>query len=192
MDPTNKPVQLTLNNGKTHKLLFDLNTFYEFEEKADKTLPAFLLEMERAFAPLLAAKKSAEDAVKKAAEDSTTDSVDVSVVEIRDSDIAAALGKISVKDIRALIWASMHDYDNKGEPVWPYTIGKLGSLIDHKNLNSVITQLVAGVSGSLPEKNTSEKDRPTLDPTLAEKNGGDGSGSLGETILASIPKRSDN
>jgi hypothetical protein len=180
MDPTNKPVEIKLSDGSVHKLVFDLNTFYEFEEKAGKTLPSFLLEMESAFAPILEATKKKKN-LKPGGK-----------LEIPPIDLTKTLGKFSIKDIRALIWSALHTYDTQGEPQWPYTIGRLGSLIDHNNLTTILSELIGGISNSLPEaeKEPGKAKDPTQGPFLAPSNGGSESGPSDEEVLASARKSS--
>lgn len=183
LDPTNRTVEIKLTNGKKHTLYFDLNTFYQFEEMAGKTLPSFLVELERSFAPLLV--PASKDSVRKTAKTVTITS------DTRD--ITTALSKLSVKDMRALIWSALHEYDGDGEPKWPYTIGKLGGLIDHTNLSAIMVSLMAGISGSMPradKKDTEAKEttRPTPNPETP-LNGGSASGDSDEGILNSLEQK---
>jgi hypothetical protein len=184
LDPTNKTVEITLTNHRKHALHFDLNTFFQFEEKAGKTLPSFLVELEQAFAPL-ASKKDAKKNGK----------ADAPVLVLNDRKVAEALGKLSVKDLRALVWAALHEYDAHGEPIWPYTIGQLGGLIDHSNLGKIMGSLMSGVTGSLP-RSTQDKEEPKKDarPTNSPEtpsSGGNESGHSDEAILSSLEPKSD-
>ena len=49
MNPTNKPVSINLN-GKSYKLLFDMNTFVAFEEVSGKFFFDFLQSVQEALA----------------------------------------------------------------------------------------------------------------------------------------------
>lgn len=174
MDPTNTPVEITLNNGKKHKLWFDLNSFSEFETQAGKTLPAFLVELEQAFAPLIGKTANGKEP-------------DPFV-------LTRALSRLSVKDLRALIWASLIEYDANDEPRRPYTIGKLGRLIDNSNITTVIGSLMTGITNSMPRPKKDEepkKENPIASPAAIPVNGGNESGLSDEEILDSLALKSD-
>ena len=44
------------------------------------------------------------------------------------------LRKVSMVDLRAMLWASMHEYDAQGEPLWPDTEAQVGRCLDFHNV----------------------------------------------------------
>ncbi len=58
--------------------------------------------------------------------------------------------RVSMVDLRAMLWASLHDYDAKDDPVWPLTISQVGRLLNFQNLPSVFVKFLTGVSSNSP------------------------------------------
>lgn len=167
MDPTNKTLAVTIG-GKRYHLYFDLNTFAAFEEATGKFFLDFLTSIQE---PLAEAQKQ--------------------------GDPMLLMRRISLKDVRALIWAACHTYDKRDEPQWPMTIGQLSKQIDVASMSTLLPKLISGVSDNSPdrEETDGEGSRP---PDPAEENedspragGGEGSGVSDESLLASLTLKSD-
>ena len=60
------------------------------------------------------------------------------------------LRKISMKDLRALVWASLHEYDNNNQLVWPLTEAQVGRYINLGSLPGILTQYLNGYIGNIP------------------------------------------
>jgi hypothetical protein len=58
--------------------------------------------------------------------------------------------RVSMTDLRALLWAALHEYDAKDEPVWPLTMGQVGRLFQLKDIIPVFTAFLRGQSGNSP------------------------------------------
>ena len=55
-------------------------------------------------------------------------------------------------DLRAMLWASMHDYDADDEPVWPLTVSQVGRLLNFNNVVPLFVRFLTGVSANSPSK----------------------------------------
>jgi hypothetical protein len=60
------------------------------------------------------------------------------------------LRKVSMVDLRAMLWASMHDYDAQGEPVWPDTEAQVGRCLNFHNVVPIFIKFLTGVSANSP------------------------------------------
>lgn len=60
--------------------------------------------------------------------------------------------RISMEDLRALLWASFHEYDKNDEPVWPLTISQVGRRLDFKNVIPIFVKFLTGVSANSPSR----------------------------------------
>ena len=56
---------------------------------------------------------------------------------------------VPMKDLRALIWASLHEYVND-EPVWPLTIHQVGRMLQLNDIPRVFTAFLKGQSKNSP------------------------------------------
>jgi hypothetical protein len=106
---------------------------------------------------------------------------------------AAIAAAVSFADIRAVIWAALHEYNMEDEPVWPLNLFQAGRLVDMSNLHEVLPQLLAGARENMPSEDEVD---PTQEETGASEpspsppdNGGDLSGLSGEEpSVSAIPK----
>lgn len=60
--------------------------------------------------------------------------------------------RVSMTDLRALLWSVLHEYDAKDEPVWPLTIGQVGRLFQLKDIIPIFTAFLRGQSGNSPSR----------------------------------------
>jgi hypothetical protein len=166
MNPTSKPITIHLD-GKPHQLLFDLNTFAAFEEVSGKFFLDFLA--------------SVQESVSK----SRTEGV-LNPMEL--------LRNISVRDVRAFIWAALHTYDREDNAKWPFTIQQLGRMIDLNSIPTLLPALLGGAADNFPEPTTQkeETDRPTNEVGLTVVNGGYASGLTDADALALLTPISEN
>lgn len=179
MNPTSKPLSVSLD-GKKYKLHFDLNTFEKYEEISSKHFLEFLASMQEALAsiPKLKLDKNGNPLPPKPEE------------------MFGFLRKLSIKDLRAFVYAALHDYDRNGEPVWPLTIGQMGRLVTTETIPMIISLVMKGTQDNSPSpddmKETEDggKDnvRPIRAGETAPADGGLDSGSSDANILASMTR----
>lgn len=165
--PTSKTVKLNLG-GKDYELYFDLNTYAAFEEVSGKFFTDMLFDIQSA----LQASEEAKDPT-------------------------LMIRKIPLKQLRYFLWAACHYYDADGEPVWPLTIGKLGSLINTSNLGQILPTLMNGISGNMPDAPAEKPDaevngkvRPIDGAMSSPASGGTEFGPSDEVVLASLDRNS--
>ncbi len=171
MNPTNKPITIQLN-GKKERLLFDLNTFVAFEtvSKDRKPFLDFLAVMQDALAAVQVGKEGG----------------------------FSLLRRLYIEDVRALLWAALHKYDADDEPVWPYTLSKIGRMVDVNNITTIVSALMTGSAENMPRKEESEpraeaedEDRPPAEAQSAENAGGSPFGPSDDDVLALVTEKSE-
>lgn len=128
MNPTNKPLAVELG-GKRYQMYFDLNTFEKFEEVTGRHFLDFLAALQEAAAELRPSKDGA----------------------VADRELMGFLRKLAIREIRAFIYAAVHEYDRNGEPVWPLTIGQLSRHITPGNMASLVALVMQGNARNSPE-----------------------------------------
>ncbi len=60
--------------------------------------------------------------------------------------------KVSMEDLRALLWSSIHEYDAQDNPVWPLTINQVGKKLNFQNIVPLFVKFLTGVSENAPTK----------------------------------------
>ena len=168
MNPTSKPLSITLGDNKSYQLLFDLNTFSKYEEVTGVPFTEFLAGL--------------HDAVQLAAKGAKGSEMDV-------------LRHIRISDVKAFLHAALHTYDAQDEPVWPFTPGQLGRLVNIENLPRIINTLMTGHQSNLPDveempvRAGGAQPRPFVVDTTPGNGGGE-SGSSDEALLGSLTLKS--
>jgi hypothetical protein len=185
MNPTNKPLSVVLG-GKTYPLYFDLNTFEAFERQTGVFFLDFLASLGESIQSLQAQVEGAADSSKDA---------------LRQVRVLDVMRRLSLTNIRALIWAALHTYDKSGEPVWPFTIGQMSRLIDVETMATLFPRLmtasmdnIRGSSTDGGDSSTNEEGaalRPTLPETSTPLDGGNESGPSDADVLGSLTLKSD-
>lgn len=162
MNPTSKTVTITLGGSK-RSLYFDLNTFAAFEESTGRFFLDFLASLQTA-----------------------TQDAQVNKDPMR------FLGKLGLKDIRALAWAAMHEYDAHDNPVWPLTLQQVGRLINIDNIKTVIPALMQGAITNAPDEDDlgPAPSRPPEPGGVGSPpgDGGDKFGPTDDEVLGSLTK----
>ena len=180
MDPTQVSTKVTIK-GQQYTLLFDLVTMDKFEEISDCSFLDFVIRMQKAVTEAgLGNKKAMEKLTPEQAMEKFT----------------PVLGKIRVKDIRALLWASMHTYDDTladPPPVWPMSLNQLSRIVDIESISGILLPLWTASNQSVnPIKNETPTNEPQVIPLPPESsrgtNGGAESGQSEEEILASLER----
>ena len=73
---------------------------------------------------------------------------------------------VRVEDLRAIVWAAIHEYDRDDVPTWPLSIHKIGRLLGTEMLVGLVPLIVRGQAENSPSKEEAgESARPD---TVAE------------------------
>jgi hypothetical protein len=146
--------------GKTCNLRFNANTMVSYEAVTGKM---FLDTVAILYDVIDVAKKSVSKAavepIKIAIAEGNGDLTADAVAE--DSKLAAVsafdiIRKVPMQDLRALIWASLHEYGKNptdpDEPSWPMTIGKVGRMIQLQDIPRIFSAFLRGQIKNSPSK----------------------------------------
>jgi len=172
--------------GVTRPLYFDLNTYTAFEEKTGQ----FFLE---SIARLQQAVSAAEETIGTLSKDPAQQQKQLIEKNM------AVLRRVSFKDIHALLWAALHEYDPRNpeaEPTWPLSHAEVGRMVNFHNLSEVINIVMNGITehypnqDEMPQEVPTDGDRPTESPSPAAS-GGETSSGLPDSISASLELSSD-
>ena len=91
------------------------------------------------------------------------------------------LSKVSMSDLRALLWAAMHDYDADDNPVWPLKLTQVGRLLTLPDIIPAFSVFLRGQTANSPTNNemgesqaADEQAIPTNgQPQTMQENGGE-------------------
>lgn len=90
------------------------------------------------------------------------------------------LRKVSMADLRALLWAAMHEYDKEDNPIWPLTLNQVGRLLLFQDIIPAFNSFLVGQVGNNPTRKEmgesqaeSEKTIPTGAPQNTPETGGE-------------------
>jgi len=173
MNPTNKPLAVVIG-GKRYHLYFDLNTYVAFERVTEKHFLDFLAGLQ----------ETVQAAVVKPTEEGKPADV---------TDALQVLRGISITDIRAFLWAALHEYDSQDEPTWPLTLGKLGRLVDTQTLYDLLPKILNQNADNMRgsgEEEAGTPDRPTKSEVSTPEPGGALFGPSDADVLASLTEKS--
>ena len=135
MTPTTEtrvPVKL----DKERFMVFNANTMCAYEEATGKFFLDTVAYLHNVLKPLI------ESRAKLAAGESPEE---LSGMEI--------MRKVSTRDLRALLWASLHEYrGNPPEPFWPLTQFQVGRFLQPKDVIRIFTLFMFGQSSNSPTK----------------------------------------
>lgn len=180
MDPTQVTAKVKIKDTE-YTLLFDLVTMEKFEEITGTVFLDFVMRMQDA---VVANGLSDKKALKK-----------LNVEEAK-AKFQNVIRTIRMSDIRALLWAALHTYDDElsdPPPVWPMSINQLSRQIDLQNLQDIILPLWSSANKSVTPIRTSNptKESPAKAPqheSTPGKSGGAASGQSEDEILASLER----
>ena len=90
------------------------------------------------------------------------------------------LSKVSMEDLRALLWAAMHDYDEDDNPVWPLKINQVGRLLTLSDIVPAFRIFLRGQTANNPTKSEmgeSQAEEKTVNhtdtPLITQESGGE-------------------
>lgn len=153
---------------KQRIMIFNANTMSAYEEATGN----FFLDT---VARLYEALKPSFD---KAREDAKKEGVELSeVISLKPLEIAR---RIPMKELRALVWAAVHEYKEDDVPFWPLTINQIGRYISTSNVASIFLTFLKGQANNSPtEGEMGESPAPVVSgnidakkPHLVPENGG--------------------
>jgi hypothetical protein len=125
------PIQL----DKERILYFNANSMVAYEQQTGKFFLSTVSELFQAVYP----DGPPDDNPTGADKTSTTTPLDI-------------VKRVSMTDLRALLWSALHEYDAKDEPFWPLTIGQVGRLFQLKDIIPIFTAFLRGQTGNSPSK----------------------------------------
>jgi hypothetical protein len=103
----------------------------------------------------------------------------------------AILSKVSMEDLRALLWSAMHDYDASDNPVWPLTLNQVGRLLKLQDIVPAFNAFLKGQTENNPTKSEmgesqaeDTKTKPTDAPPSTQEIGGERGIELPEDAFA--------
>lgn len=97
------------------------------------------------------------------------------------------LSKVQMTDLRALLWAALHVYNENDEPSWPLTINQVGRLLQLKDIVPTFNKFLKGQSGNNPTKDEmgeSPAEARKTSPDSPPKNNPEPIGGLGTVLPA--------
>lgn len=123
-------IPITLG-GQKRAMVFNLNTMAAFEELRKKSFTDTVVKLYEELEPLLRDKNSSTDAAR---------------VGLR------ILSRIPMLDLRALLYAALHEYDEDDNPTWPLSVTQIGRMIGPSNILEVFGAFLRGHQENLPTK----------------------------------------
>jgi hypothetical protein len=183
LNPTNVTTTVTIA-GEKQELVFDLNTMAAFEEASGVFFLDFVYALHAHFTEQQLTDK---DAMAKLSKEAVAER------------FMRVITKLSIKNVRALLWAALHTYDAHDNPVWPYTQSQIARKLGMQDLQAIILPLWMGANQALQaETADADAERPQQGPgqqviamPLPQSNGGSPSGPSDGEVLASLTEKSD-
>ncbi len=145
--------------GKTHTLRFDANSMAAYENATGKFYLETVAQLYDAMRPAIEARAAATEADSVAKEPA----VAVSAFDI--------IHKVPMRDLLALVWAGMHEYDAKDDPVWPLTLNQVGRLIQLQDVPRVFTAFLHGQVKNSPSAEELGESRAPSEQAAVKPNG---------------------
>lgn len=152
---TNDPLAPTVTvelGGKKYELVFDVNTFDQYEATSGKN---FFETLERLMEFITTLQKTGDN------------QFNVSPLHL--------FKVLPVGDLRALVQAAIHTYpDPQGPPHFPLTIHQVGRLINMENITQVVMAVMLGQTKNQPTSQELEAAGEDQGPTPAPEGEADG------------------
>jgi hypothetical protein len=123
---TETRIPITLD--KEYVLYFNANTMCAFEEATGKNFLATVASLYEAYKPILPVKGGTD--------------VTASSLEL--------IRKVPMSELTALIWAGLHTYNDKDEPVWPLTLSQVRRLISVETIPKLFLTFLRGQTVNSP------------------------------------------
>ena len=122
-------IPIKLSDGRERFMLFEANTMCAYEAETGKFFLSTVSDLFDAVFP----DGVPPDRVSK-----------VNPLEI--------MKRVSMTDLRALLWASLHEYNARDDPAWPLTLNQVGKLMQLQHVPAIFSAFLAGQQGNSPSK----------------------------------------
>ena len=173
--------------GVKRALCFDLNTCCAYEEATGKFFLDTVASLYDAMKPFSARQPvpGAQTGQDAAAEPEVYGSgAPVPQASLGQRNAKASpfdiVRKVPMTDLRALLWAALHEYDRDGEPRWPLTLHQVGRLLGIADVLPIFTAFLRGQAANSPSKEEMGESLPdaagggaTPATTTSDADGGD-------------------
>jgi len=146
MKGTDMPIMETvipvkLADGVDRKMIFNCNTMVAYEETTGK----FFLDTVADLYDVLRVTVVTREGLPPSPDLKDA----VAPAEARQSGMTI-MRKVSMVDLRAMLWASLHEYNANGEPHWPLTLQQVGRLLKFDMVPKVFLAFINGQLANSP------------------------------------------
>lgn len=142
---TRIPIKL---GGQDVVLTFNANTFAAYEEATGKFFLDTAATLYDALKPFLPQAPAAQGELPL--EEAAAPQEATAPTTVPTSKVFEVLRKVSIKDLRALIWSAAHDYDESGEPHWPLTLNEVGRRLRPLDIPQIFMSFAGGMVSNSP------------------------------------------
>lgn len=105
------------------------------------------------------------------------------------------ISKVSMEDLRALLWAAMHEYDKDDNPTWPLTVNQVGRLLSLSDIVPAFKSFLKGQTANNPTESemgesqaeSKMKTQHPQTPPIIHATGGERGIELPEDAFNSLP-----
>lgn len=156
---TRVPISL---GGVKRTLVFNVNTMCAYEEATGKFFLDTVASLYDAMAPALttaikqaaASAETGQDAASEPGLDGNGASDSQPSLGQRNAKTSPfdIVRKVPMRDLRALLWAALHEYDQNDEPTWPLTLNQVGRMLGMADILPIFTSFLKGQSVNQPSK----------------------------------------
>jgi hypothetical protein len=157
---TTVPIEI---GGQKRLMYFNGNTMTAYEQATGKFFLDTLAKLYDVMRPILEASKNGNG------KPSGVDGMEI-------------MRHVSMTDLRALLWAALHEYGPNDEPRWPLTIGQVGRLITPSSVSGIFSAFLRGQAANSPTSEELGESVPPAPAKAAVPSPGNGSGAFG-TVL---------
>lgn len=140
-------VPITLSDGVQRWMVFNANTMVAYQTATGKFFLNTVADLYAIMQPFWESGLRAErnKALAKAGQPVPIEATSrVSYMDV--------LRKVSIADLRALLWAALHEYNDKEEPVWSLTEFQVGRLLRPTDIPAVFSDFLKGQAANSPTK----------------------------------------
>ena len=156
---TRVPISL---GGVKRTLVFNVNTMCAYEEATGKFFLDTVASLYDAMAPALttaikqaaASAETGQDAASEPGLDGNGASDSQPSLGQRNAKTSPfdIVRKVPMRDLRALLLAALHEYDQNDEPTWPLTLNQVGRMLGMADILPIFTSFLKGQSVNQPSK----------------------------------------
>jgi hypothetical protein len=155
------PIEL---GGVKRSMVFDGNTMCAYEEATGK----FFLDTVATLYDVLRSNVKPAKPTPDGTEEAPAADLKNAVIADERKAGAEIMRKLSMTTLRALLWASLHTYDQDGEPRWPLTITQVGRQLTIEHVAPIFLAFINGQVRNSPtpeEMGESRSPQPEAGPS---------------------------